>query len=74
MKNNRSLNTTLSDDKGKEETDFDESDETKYTDNIAFNVIVDMKNTAFHNAENFVDDDDSIYNDEDDEEVTFYEL
>lgn len=33
-----------------------------------------MKGTTLHNIENYVHNDDSIYNDEDDEEVTFEEL
>lgn len=57
-----------------EETDYDEIDEIQHADTVALNVVVDIKDTTLHNVEKCVDNDDSIYSDEDDEEVIFEEL
>lgn len=58
LKKNRPLNTTLSDDDGKGETDYDEDDDSEYIDNVAFNVVVDMKETTLHDVAYGVTDDD----------------
>lgn len=48
LKKNRSLNTMLSDDERKEETDYDEGDNVDHDDIMAFNVVVDMKVTSMY--------------------------
>lgn len=60
-KEKKILNSTLCDDEGKEEIDYDEGDETENT----------MKDNTLHGIENCIDHDESIYNDENDEEATF---
>lgn len=75
------MNTILSDDERREETDYDKDDETEHTNTVAFTIVFDMKDTTLQSVENCVDDDgncvdkdESIYNDENDKEVTFEEL
>lgn len=46
MNKSMCFNETLSNDKGKEETNYDEGDETEFTDTKAFNVVVDVYDTT----------------------------
>lgn len=54
LKKNRFLNTTLSNDEGKEETNYDEGDEIEFTETVTFNVVVYMNDTILHDVENLV--------------------
>lgn len=73
-KKNKSLNTTLSDDERNEETDYDEGNDVDHNDTVAFNVVAGMKDTSMHEVENNVDNEESIYNNEEDVAVIFQEL
>lgn len=73
MKTNKFLDTILSDEDKKEETDYDEGNKTDPNGTVAFNAIVDLKDTSLH-ATNISVNDECIYSDEKDEEVSFDEL
>ncbi|KAI5653051.1 hypothetical protein M9H77_30238 [Catharanthus roseus] len=70
LKKNRSLNTTLSDDKKKSDSEDDEED-TDSNEKLAFNVIIDLEATSMQMDHKDDNDDDSIYNDK---EVSYKEL
>lgn len=74
LKKNRSLNTTLSDDDKKEEIEYDEAYETDPNGTVVFNIVVDLKDTFLHVTNEDVNDDESIYIDEENEEVMLEEL
>ncbi|KAI5667411.1 hypothetical protein M9H77_17264 [Catharanthus roseus] len=61
------MDTTLSDDDKKSDSEDEEED----TDTLAFNVIIDFKDTSMHNDHKDDNDDDSIYSDK---EVSYEEL
>lgn len=63
------MDSTLSDEDKKEKTDYDEGNDT-----MAFNVVVDVKDTLVHDTEGCGDDEESLYSNEEDEEVSFKEL
>lgn len=58
---NISLNTTVSDDEGEEEIDYDEADKIEHIDTVLYNVVVGMNDTTLHNVENYLDNNGSIY-------------
>lgn len=73
LRKNKSLNTTLSNKDKKEETDSEYEDETDINETMAFNSIVDLKDTSLHDddSSNSVSNDDSLSSDK---EVFYVEL
>lgn len=71
LKKNRSPNTTISDEHKKEETDCDDKDDTNTNGTMAFNVVVDLKDTPLHDDDNNISDEDSLHSNE---EVSLKEL
>ncbi|KAI5658571.1 hypothetical protein M9H77_27364 [Catharanthus roseus] len=67
LKKSISMNTILSDDDKKSDSEDDKED----TETLAFNVIIDLENTSMHNDHKDDINDDSIYSDE---EVSYEEL
>ncbi|KAI5668590.1 hypothetical protein M9H77_18443 [Catharanthus roseus] len=70
LKKNRSINTTLIDDDKKSNSKDDEED-TDSNETLAFNAIIDLKDTSMHIDHKDDSDDGSIYSDE---EVSYKEL
>lgn len=64
LKKNRSLNTTLSDEDKEVETDYDDEDSKESSDTMAFNAVIDLKDTSLHDIVDNASDADSFYSDE----------
>lgn len=69
--NNRLLNSTLSDEDKKEETDNDDEDNSESSDTMAFDAVINLKNTSLHAVADNIRDEDLLYSDE---EVPYKEL
>lgn len=68
---NRSLITTLSDEEKKEDTRYDDEDDTDPNERMTFNIVVDLKDISLHDADSCASNEESL---DTDEEVTYEEL
>lgn len=65
------MNTTLSDEDKKEETDYDDEEDTDPNETTAFNVMMDLKDISLYNVHISASNEESLYSDE---EVSYEQL
>lgn len=61
MSKNISLNTTLRNEDKREETNYDDEDDTNPNETMSFNLVIDLKDTFLHDVHSNASNDDVSY-------------